>query len=283
MKAKNISFMKKVFVSLFLMFFAGNVFSQRDTIIYYSRHEKLMLQKSGATRYDKIMKEKDGTYTIKTYGINQGSWREVNKQTIQQVNDSTYWLLHTWKNKTDTTIRIFSKADSGFLIKEYNNGKLRLTGISSMIFPVIRESKWISYYANGLIASESYYKNNQLLKNRNWNESGEEGISDVFTFSDTMPEFKGGEAAMFKFLANETKYPAEAAKINMQGRVIVQFIVMEDGRVDGVKILRGICSSLDSESIRVVKSMSGKWNPGTIDGKRVRVYFVLPLVYSLKE
>ena len=72
-------------------------------------------------------------------------------------------------NKEDTTVRIVTKMDSGFLVKEYSKRKLIKKGISSMVLPLILESKWTYYYAQtGSIRTENYYEGNQLLKNRNW-------------------------------------------------------------------------------------------------------------------
>ena len=56
---------------------------------------------------------------------------------------------------------------------------------------------------------------------------------------------------------------------------------MEDGKVDGINILVGKCLSLDNESIRVVKLTSGKWKPGIINGKPVRIYFTLPISFKM--
>ena len=151
-----------------------------------------------------------------------------------------------------------------------------------MVLPLILESKWTYYYAQtGSIRTENYYEGNQLLKNRNWKETGEEDISDVFPFADTIPEYPGGVAGLLRFLRSELRYPNDAHNQGIEGKVVVQFIVMEDGKVDGIKILKGKSPSLDEESIRVVRLMSGKWKPGILNGKKVRVYFTLPVIFQL--
>ena len=76
------------------------------------------------------------------------------------------------------------------------------------------------------------------------------------------------------------KYPKTAKKYEIQGKVLVQFVVSEDGSVTDVKITRGVEKSLDEEAIRVISSMP-KWNPGTINGTPVKVKYTLPIVFKL--
>lgn len=103
---------------------------------------------------------------------------------------------------------------------------------------------------------------------------------DVFTVVETMPEFPGGKKALYKFLADNIKYPEKAKKDGIQGRVFVNFIVESNGDVSNVNIIRGVSSELDKEALRVVKMMP-KWKPGVQRGKNVRVSFNLPIKFTL--
>lgn len=77
----------------------------------------------------------------------------------------------------------------------------------------------------------------------------------VYLMPDQMPEFPGGMQAMMKFLTTNIKYPVEAQKKGVSGRVIVQFVIMEDGTLDQAKVVRGVDPLLDEEALRVVKLM----------------------------
>lgn len=105
----------------------------------------------------------------------------------------------------------------------------------------------------------------------------------IFTIVEENPEFPGGEKALFEYLGKNTKFPAIAKDAGIQGIVYVQFVVMEDGKInpDMVEILRGVHPALDQEAIRVVKSMPA-WSPGKQRGKPVRVYYKLPFRFTLK-
>lgn len=110
-------------------------------------------------------------------------------------------------------------------------------------------------------------------------ESAEE--TQIFMVVESMPEFPGGEAALYKFLAENIKYPQMAKESGIQGRVFVTFVVERDGKVTDVRVLRGIGGGCDEEAIRVVKNMP-KWAPGKQRGKSVRVQYNLPVKFTLQ-
>lgn len=102
----------------------------------------------------------------------------------------------------------------------------------------------------------------------------------IYLAPDKMPVFPGGMDALIKFLRENIKYPVEAQQKKIQGRVIIQFVVMEDGSLDMVKVARGIDPLLDNEALRVVGIMP-KWAPGTENGVPVKVRFTVPVMFGL--
>ena len=97
-----------------------------------------------------------------------------------------------------------------------------------------------------------------------------------------MPEYPGGQKALFEFLSTNVQYPKEAQESAIQGRVIVQFVVAKDGKIDKVKVARtGGHESLDAEAVRVIKSMP-RWQPGMKRGKPVRVKYTVPVNFRLQ-
>jgi protein TonB len=110
-------------------------------------------------------------------------------------------------------------------------------------------------------------------------ESAEE--MQIFMVVESMPEFPGGDADLYKYLAENIKYPQMAKESGIQGRVFVTFVVERDGSVTDVKVLRGIGGGCDEEAIRVVKNMP-RWTPGKQRGKAVRVQYNLPVKFTLQ-
>ena len=110
----------------------------------------------------------------------------------------------------------------------------------------------------------------------------EEEEEVVFVVVESMPEFPGGQQALFKYLSENVKYPVIAQENGIQGRVICQFVVNKDGSIVDVEVVRsGGDASLDKEAIRVIKSMP-KWKPGKQRGKPVRVKYTLPVNFKLQ-
>ncbi|MDE5659416.1 MAG: energy transducer TonB [Muribaculaceae bacterium] len=104
----------------------------------------------------------------------------------------------------------------------------------------------------------------------------------IFTAVEESPKFPGGEAELYKFLNKNIRYPEIAAQNNIQGRVVVQFVVEKDGSVGEVKVVRGVDPDLDKEAVRVVKSMP-KFIPGKMNGQNVRVWHTLPIKFTLRS
>lgn len=104
---------------------------------------------------------------------------------------------------------------------------------------------------------------------------------EVFMVAEQMPEFPGGMKEMLKFLQENVKYPENAMKNNVQGRVIVQFVVEKDGTPTEFKVLRSVDPDLDAEALRVMKAMP-KWKPGMQKGQVVRVKFTVPVSFKLQ-
>jgi len=101
----------------------------------------------------------------------------------------------------------------------------------------------------------------------------------VFTIVQQKPEFPG---SINDWLAQNINYPPDARKSNIQGTVYVSFIVEKDGSVSNAKVLRGANSLLDNESLRVISIMP-KWTPGMQNGHNVRVQYMVPIHFMLKD
>ena len=104
----------------------------------------------------------------------------------------------------------------------------------------------------------------------------------VYDEVEVMPEFPGGMQAMIEYLYTNIKYPKDAIKQEVGGRVMVMFVVETDGSLSNVRVARKVFPSLDAEAVRVVKSMP-KWKPGKEKGRSVRVNFTMPIVFSVKK
>jgi len=105
---------------------------------------------------------------------------------------------------------------------------------------------------------------------------------ETFVVVEKMPAYPGGDAALFKFIYENIRYPAEAKEQGIQGKVILRFVVTSDGAVEDVTVVRGVHPLLDAEAIRVM-SLLPEWIPGTQGGKAVNVWYSVPISFMLSS
>lgn len=108
----------------------------------------------------------------------------------------------------------------------------------------------------------------------------EETEPDFILLAEVQPKPKGGMAAFYKYLGKKIKYPRAAKRMQIQGKVFVQFIVDKDGRLTDIKVLKGIGGGCDEEAVRVLKE-APKWESGRQRGRPVRVRMSIPIVFKL--
>lgn len=114
---------------------------------------------------------------------------------------------------------------------------------------------------------------------------GNQALSDnekPYTYVEMMPQFKGGEAEMLKFLGKNIRYPKEAQEAKEEGLVVLSFVVEKNGALKDIEILKKLGSGTDEEAVRVVKLMDGQWSPGTQNGIAVPVRYTLPIRFTIK-
>ncbi len=104
----------------------------------------------------------------------------------------------------------------------------------------------------------------------------------AYVYVDEMPVFPGGESNLLKYIAENTKYPEEAKKNNITGKVLVKFVVGKDCFISHVEVLKGVDPLLDSEAVRVIKTLPKFEKPAMMKGRPVAVYFMVPISFALK-
>ncbi|MCE7862738.1 MAG: energy transducer TonB [Bacteroidetes bacterium CHB5] len=107
-----------------------------------------------------------------------------------------------------------------------------------------------------------------------------EDVDQVFSVVEETAEPKGGMPAFYKYVSEKMKYPAQARRMGVEGRVFVEFVVNRDGSIVDVKAIKGIGAGCDEEAVRVVQS-APSWKPGKQRGKPVRQKMVIPIIFKL--
>ena len=108
--------------------------------------------------------------------------------------------------------------------------------------------------------------------------SADPDSSKIFGAAEEMPSFPGGEKALMQYIKDNTYYPEEMCEGAAQGRVMVGFVINEDGSISDVKVLRSLTPELDEVAVKIVKGMP-KWNPGKQNGKAVKTKYTVPVSF----
>jgi len=111
-------------------------------------------------------------------------------------------------------------------------------------------------------------------------DDGHDSHKGTYTVVEKMPQFPGGEKALLEYISQHIRYPADAHKNGVQGRIVVRFTVNESGKVENPVIVRGLYPSIDAEGLKVVSSLPD-FIPGEQNGKKVAVYYSLPLLFAI--
>lgn len=187
---------------------------------------------------------------VEAYTSGKISWNDprMEKQ-IESLKDGTY---KEWYENEQLRKEI-----------EYKEGKMK--------------GHYISYWENGQIKREEYMGSDKSVEGKCFDQFGN---VVKYTPIEQMPEFPGGEAMLFRFLANNVKYPIIMANQNIQGRVVAQFTVGKDGSLSDIKIIHSIHPAGDKEAIRII-SLMPKWKPGILEDEPVLVTYTLPIVFNI--
>ena len=112
-------------------------------------------------------------------------------------------------------------------------------------------------------------------------EAPEEEVADeIFTVVEDQPTPIGGMSAFYKYIGIKLKYPPQARRMGIEGKVFVQFVVDKDGSITDVKAVKGIGAGCDEEAVRVIGG-APKWKPGKQRGRAVKVRMILPITFKL--
>ena len=155
--------------------------------------------------------------------------------------------------------------------------RLALLGICTLLcFPIFsQEEKVAEQVTNGNTEQSATTAGSDLTI------SDEDDSSTIYEKVEKKAEFPGGTNELMAFLRSNLKYPKKAIEEDIQGKVIVQFIVQKNGKIKDISVIKSVHPLLDAEAVRVVKKMP-KWKPAEINGKAVNSRFTLPFLFRFK-
>lgn len=142
----------------------------------------------------------------------------------------------------------------------------------------VKDGNWIGTLVDSTRYYEEIYDLGQFKTGVSWIN----GEKKEYTKPQVQPEFKGGIKEFYKFLGMNIRYPMDAARRGVAGRVMLSFVVCEDGSMCEYKVENRVGYGLDEEALRVVKLMNGKWDPGEMRGQKVKVKYNVPINFQIE-
>lgn len=139
------------------------------------------------------------------------------------------------------------------------------------------EGELKTYWENGEIKRDDFFSKGKWLHGKCFDSTGKTVPHTVY---EVMPEFPGGEKALLHYLSKSVHYPKQARKKGIEGEVVVQFVVEQDGRVDRIAVTRHVAPEIDAEAVRAVSDMP-RWKPGRQDDRIIVVQYSLPIRFAM--
>lgn len=244
--------MKIIIAIVFIVFFHSS-FSQDKITKYYK----------GDFIFTIVSKDSATKYSIEYFDT---SSNRIYKE-FYDIEDNT--LLKRAYYINDSTM-------DGLLVT-YLNGKLRdscymkmgkLSGLNYF------------YYNNGKLASIVDFRSDTSLFVECYDATTGK-VKKCVEKVEIYPEFPGNSDALMQYMKTNIRYPKDARKKSIEGKVITQFCIDENGKVKDVKIIKSVYPSLDEEALRVINEMPD-WKPGIQYGRKVKVYYLLPITFKMQ-
>jgi hypothetical protein len=220
---------------------------------------------------------------VKTYQVGSGPDKLLFTEHVSIKNPYEFRIRVRGQGFSESLTRTFKINSDGMLrFTDHQDGCVRRTGSTSSRIPLILQDTVREYYLNGSKKSLSLYRNNELLSNRNWKENGENYIDDIFLSVDEEPLFKPGTFILHNHIMNTFKNSLLDMS-QVEGRLVVGFVVMETGDIDGIKIEQGLIPEINELAKKAFGSLNGEWKPARLNGENVRYYQLFPINFIYRQ
>ncbi len=175
------------------------------------------------------------------------------------------------------TARKYDSAEGGgYRFREYDGGELVRDGFTLLQFPLLLHGAVKEFYPGGTLKSESVYQRNELVSNKNWLKNGESYIDDLFYSADEEPLLSGGDFRLHRHV-KEAFAGSGLELSSISGELVLGFVIMEDGSMEGIRVVRGLGSRIDAIAVEALKTLDGKWKPARLNGREVRFFQPFPI------
>lgn len=208
-----------------------------------------------------------------TYWYKNGQLKSQGNYTNgKQMRKASTWFEN---GQTESEKNYVDGKCEGKSTEWYENGQLKSESdyINGQYDGVIK-----TYWKNGVVKRKDQYSKGKFKNGTCYDSLGK--VIDHFEL-EVMPQYDGGDTQLLADISNKTRYPKVSRDSGIEGRVLVRFAVNEQGGISNIDIMDGINSELNREAVRVVGKLN-RFKPGSYDGNPVKVYYMIPITFTLK-
>lgn len=257
-------------------------FAQKESVVYIGTNGKLTTIDQ-AIFMQKTLRKSSKIMTVQTYQLTDAKWVKLYTEKYKTLNDSTYQINGNRENYKGTTFRTFTNlADGSIKFRDVAKDQLVRSGFAKSVVPLLAHGQVTEYYSGENKKSVSEYNENELVSNENWKENGDKYIGNIFYSVDSDPTFNPGIKVMHQHILKGFK-DAGIDISAISGSLILGFVVMENGTIDGIKIIKGLGPNINSVAYESFASLQGSWTPAKLNDKTVRYFQIFPINFIYKS
>lgn len=251
---------------------------------YYGPNSKPVENQEEAITIQQVKKRSEKKFVIETTRRVEEKWVKAQKEKIRiQGNGIQKLMIRTDGLFPKKIYREMEAMGPGnYLFRETTINSLVRSGGSSTFIPLHLEGSVTEYHPNGEKKSISVYRDNQLVSNQNWLPDGTRYIDSIFYSVDQEPEYQMGDEFFKSFLIKKIS-DSKLDLTQIEDQVVIGWVVMESGEIDGVIALKGKAPQLNQLLVSTITELPGYWTPAILDGARVRYFMSIPLNFLQRE
>jgi len=256
--------------------------AQTDTTFYFGPNGAM--SGSNSLRIKKEVNHKwNNRISVDTYHYTDEGWTKRIEETWKKVNDDTYIIRIKSDRSTSSLKRTYKEInDNHFFFTDSIKNLIVREGYTLNKTPLILDSLVVEYYPNGQVKSKSIFKKNQLVSNENWLKNGVKYIDNIFHSTDKFPKFSKGNQNLNEQILSSLKNNGVNFS-DIHGRVTIGFVVFENGKTGGYRILEGITPRINNIVIKAFQNLDGEWEAAVHNDEKVRFFQTFPITFSNLE
>lgn len=276
--------MKQFLLILAILFFPVHRLAGQKSYYYYGPNGRPLKGIEKAITYKEVKQKSAHKYVIKSYNLNDNT-RILNLKEIIRIGEDYDQEIHYFENTffpKKRTREIEKMEEDRYMFTEKVDDHVERTGESSGFIPLQLEGTVTEFYPNNSVKSISQYYDNQLISNENWLPDGEKYIDNIFYSVDIEPTYEYGDGFFKGYLIEKLK-ESQIDLSQVQDKIVIGWVIMEDGELDGVVVLQGRIGPVIRVLTDAITELPGTWQPAVLGDSAVRYFMNLPFNFSQND